>query len=431
LAALMLPASIAETVELVRGREASAVELAERSLAAIEAREPELNAFATVMRESAFRDARRVDAGLDDAGPLAGAPFAVKDAFFTVGAPTRGGSSHWCSPPAAEDAPVVAALRRAGAVLVGKTTMNEFGWGLDPEVGSVANPVLHGRSAGGSSGGSAAAVAARSVAFALGTDGGGSIRMPASFCGLVGLKPSRDLLPRAGMIPGGRTLTEPGPLCTCVADTRAVLRVLAGGAAEVAPTLRPVLRLVDGSLVSCKPLVQGALVRAVGALAPDETVTLELEGAAESWYAIFAAEAAVALRGVLSRMSPDLRRLVDEGAEVGATDYLAALAYANELGRRLDEALAGSDALLAPTVPSTAPADEPEWNDDDFFGDMFWTVPANLTGHPAVTLPIPGAPEPVGLQLIGKRGGDEALLAIAAYVEEQLNAAGSENVHGS
>jgi Asp-tRNA(Asn)/Glu-tRNA(Gln) amidotransferase A subunit family amidase len=284
----------------------------------------------------------------------------------------------------------------------------------------VANPRLRGRSAGGSSGGSAAAVAAGSVAFALGTDGGGSIRIPASFCGVVGLKSSRGLLPRGGSIPGGATLTEPGPLCRSVADARTVLRVLVGGD-EVAEVHRPALRLLEGSVSSCTSAVREVLSGALEEIAPDGTTLLDLDGAAESWYSIFAAEASSALRGELRRMSPDLQRLVEEGAAVASSDYAAARAFADDLTHRLDDALTGCDALLLPTVPSTAPTDEPAWDDDDFFGDMRFTVPANLTGHPAVTVPVPGVSEPAGLQLIGKRGRDDLLLAAAGEVERRLN----------
>lgn len=413
---------IESTVSLVRAREVSAMSLTERALDAAEEIGSELNAFATVMREAALRDARRIDAARGDAGPLAGVPFAVKDVFLTTDAPTRAGSSHWEAPPASEDSPLVASLRQAGAILVGKTTMNQFGWGLDPTVGSVENPVLRGRVSGGSSSGSAAAVAAGIVPFALGTDGGGSIRMPASFCGLAGLKPSRGRLPRGGTAPGGRTLVEAGPLATCMADVRSVLAVMLGAerSGHESPIEAPALGILEGSLEGCSPAVQQAVARAIEVLAPQRTVPLDLSEAPPRWYTVFSAEAAEALIGVVGQVSPDLERLLAEGAHVLKDDYAAALRYADELAAVVDAALAGLDALVAPTAPSTAPADDPEWNDSDFFGDMVWLAPFNLTGHPALTLPIPWAPEPVGLQLIGRRGDDERLLAVAAGVEQLL-----------
>ena len=151
---------------------------------------------------------------------------------------------------------------------------------------------------------------------------------------------------------------------------------------------------------------------------------LNLDDATEAWLATFSTESAAALvpvlGGLLVRMSADLGRLIELGTGTLAVDYLAAQAIRSSLARRLDAALRQCDALLTPTVPSPPPTHEQAWEDDDYFGDMRWTVPANLTGHPAVTLPLPGAAEPAGLQLIGHRGADDALLAVAEQVETEI-----------
>jgi aspartyl-tRNA(Asn)/glutamyl-tRNA(Gln) amidotransferase subunit A len=429
-AALTLPASVAETVDLIRSRAATATELAELSLDAIEQKEAQLNAFTTILRESSLRSARRVDeaitAGLDP-GALAGVPFAVKDGLLTIDAPTTAGSSVYRVGPASPEATAVSRLRQAGAILVGKTNMNEFGWGLDPSVGPVANPRAPGRSAGGSSGGSAAAVAAGSVVFALGTDAGGSVRMPAAFCGVTGLKPTHMEIPYDHAIPSSETLTDVGPIATTASDLRIVFDVLAGGRPSLAPEAPPRLGIVADALTTCKPEVAEPVAEVIEALDRrgwTTDVTLNASDAPEQWLTIFTAETAAAaiptLRDLLPRMSADLRRLVADGQRVLAVDYLNAISFGRDLTARIDRTLNGLDAIVTPTVPSPAPEREPEWEDEDFFGDMRWTVPASLTGHPAITLPAPNAALPAGVQLIGRHGSDDRLLRIAELVQTAL-----------
>jgi len=425
------PGSLAEASTLLRHREISAVELVEHALEVIEDREPELNAYVTIMRAAARRDARAADlllAAGESPGPLVGIPFAVKDAFLTIDAPTTGGSSVFSALPSSADAVAVARLRRAGAVLVGKTNMNELGWGLDSRVGPVANPVVQGSSAGGSSGGSAATVATSAVTFALGTDGGGSVRMPAAFCGVVGVKPTHGAVPSEGMLPGAQSLTDPGPITTTAADARTILRWLTNSSSSTPdPEERPRLGILGSAVPSCKPLVAGPLGSALERLERlgcTIDVELNLAEAADAWLTTFSAESAAALvpalGGLLVRTSADLQRLVGLGLGVRAVDYLAAQAARTDLAHRLDAALENCDAILTPTVPSPPLTAEPAWEDEDFFGDMRWTIPANLTGHPAVTIPLPGAAEPAGLQLIGRRNTDDALLAVAEWVEAQI-----------
>jgi aspartyl-tRNA(Asn)/glutamyl-tRNA(Gln) amidotransferase subunit A len=421
--------TIAETTALVRRRELSAVALVEESLRQIDERQPELNAFITVMRDASIRDARSLDLRLargETVGELAGVPFAVKDNIVTVDAPSSGGSSVYRSPPAAADPPLISLLRRADGILVGKTNMNEFGWGLDERIGPVANPVLPGRSAGGSSGGSAASVAAGVVAFAIGTDGGGSIRMPAAFCGLVGLKPTHLSISQAGLLASSPTLTDAGPITTNIADCVAVAQVLLQRRDTIPAPGNARLGVIDGSLETCKAIVREALESAIDCLHGSARVELDTAEALHAWQRIFFAETTAELLptigNLLPQMSSDLRRLVAEGETVSRDDYGEALAQADELGRRVDDALEHYDALLAPTVPSPPPRDEPAWDDDDFLGDIRWTVLTNLTGHPSVTLPVE-ATEPVGVQLIGRRGADTALLGLAEQLDLKIRAA--------
>jgi aspartyl-tRNA(Asn)/glutamyl-tRNA(Gln) amidotransferase subunit A len=426
--------SIRELGRRLRARDVTAVELTRLAVDEIEEREPELNAFTTVLQEPAIAQARRVDEALargEDPGPLAGIPVAVKDTFLVPGVPTTGGSSLFRDNTAVGEADVVARLRLAGAVLVGKTNMNEFGWGLDPRVGRVNNPLDTRLTAGGSSGGSAAAVASGSLAFAIGTDSGGSVRMPAAFCALVGLKPTHGLVPSGGKLPGCWSLNDSGPIARSVEDIRAVLSCLAATtSAANPPTPRPILGVLSGAVDACRPPVAGAVRRSLNALDDHDwnstDVDLDLGGAHEAWMTTFAAETAQTLAPFLGAraadVSADLRDLLAVGAGITAAEYVEAQAYRSSLTAAFDAALRTVEAVVTPTVPSPPEEDDPDAEAEEYFGDMRWTILSNLTGHPAVTIPIPALPVPAGLQLIGRRGSDDALLVLAQRLEAQLSA---------
>ena len=205
--------------EAVRARRISPVELLDQALATIASKDPEINAFTVVLEEEARATARRLER--DPQGPLAGVPIAIKDHVWMRGAPATNGSLALRDFVPTEDCACVARLREAGAVIVGKTNNPEFCYrGITDNAlyGLTRNPRSLDRTPGGSSGGSGAAVAAGMVPFALGTDGGGSIRIPASFCGIVGLKPSFGLVPKLPGFRGWPTLSVDGPLATTVRD---------------------------------------------------------------------------------------------------------------------------------------------------------------------------------------------------------------------
>ena len=199
--------TITEAGRRLRAREVSAVELAQESLSRIRESQPRLNAFITITDELALSEAHRADEELArgiDRGSLHGVPYAIKDNFLTRGIRTTGGSKLFENYVPDHDSAVGERLREAGAVLVGKTGLHELAYGVtsnNPHFGAVHNPRDPARISGGSSGGSAAAVAANLVPFAIGTDTGGSIRIPAAYCGCVGLKPTFDLVSRAGLMP--------------------------------------------------------------------------------------------------------------------------------------------------------------------------------------------------------------------------------------
>src|SRR5438874_1409619 len=226
--------SVAEVRAVLARREASAVEITEACLAALGARNPRVHAFVTVTADDALAAARAADAALarGDAGPLAGVPIGVKDLLAVRGvARTNGSAAFVGDPPAVADAGAVARLRAAGAVIVGTTHLHELAFGptgVNPALGTPANPWAAGRLPGGSSSGSGAAVAARLVPAALGTDTGGSIRIPASLCGVTGLKPTWGRVTRAGVTPLAWTLDHVGPLTRSVEDAALLLGVLAG-----------------------------------------------------------------------------------------------------------------------------------------------------------------------------------------------------------
>jgi aspartyl-tRNA(Asn)/glutamyl-tRNA(Gln) amidotransferase subunit A len=422
-------AAIAELRDVIRDR-GSALELTERALRRLEEAEPRLNAFITVDERGAPARAREIDAELErgvDRGPLAGIPIAVKDALASNGLPTSGGCSALRDYHAPAVSPLVEELDRAGAVLIGKTNLNEFGWGLDEQIGRVNNPRDSSRTAGGSSGGSAAAVGAGVVPLAIGTDSGGSVRLPAAYCGVVGFTPTHGLLSAAGPF-GGGSLGTAGLLTGSVAD--AALAFSALGHGDVLDRDPGVLRVgvLTGALETRDPEVSAALDRLIGRLADEgaaigDTLIPSLRHWTAPWMATFMAEKRELSDtwfppDVEPVTSHDVAAAIALGAAVPAWAYVRAQRFREMLRAEVDAALVGFDVLLSPTVDHLAPADEPEWGDPDYFGGMRWTAPFNLTGHPAVAIPLEDANRlPASVQLIGRRGSDLGLLAIGTEIE--------------
>src|ERR1043166_8501827 len=226
--------TIAGAADLLRRKQISPVELTHACLDRIEQLNPSINAFITVMHDSALAEARAAEAEIhqgDWRGPLHGIPIALKDLIDTAGVKTTCGSALFAERVPAEDAEIVQRLKRAGAVIVGKQNLQEFAWGgtsASSHYGPVHNPWDVERIAGGSSGGSAAAVAAGMCFAAIGTDTGGSIREPAAFCGIVGLKPTYGRVSTRGVFPLSCSLDHVGPICRSVADTALMLEAIAG-----------------------------------------------------------------------------------------------------------------------------------------------------------------------------------------------------------
>jgi len=422
----------------------------EASLQAIDRSNVWTNAFIRVDSDGARAAARLADAERSrgvDRGPLHGVPLSVKDIIDMAGQPTTAASRVLQDRLPSEDAPVVARLRAAGAIILGKTNLHEFALGTTSDesaFGAVKHPRDAARSAGGSSGGSAAAVATGMGLASIGTDTGGSIRIPAAACGIVGLKPSFGEVPTTGVVPLSFSLDHVGPLTRTVQDAAWLWAILA--AKSIEPLLVPepaTLRLcrLDGyfSLLSdeVRTAFEGALsdlsVRRIAIteerLAGAETITqlyinLALPEAA-LWHGRF-------LDTRAADYTPTVRARLEVGRSISAIDYLKAREARVTFRRAVDSSLAGCDALVLPTLPIVAPIlGSAEAVLDGGRGTSLpirsamlrQTQLFNLTGHPAISIPLRTPGLPVGLQLVGPRDNTPRLLAVAAAVERVVSPA--------
>ena len=372
-------------------------------------------------------------------GPLASEPVGVKDIIAVAGVTARCGSPVYDPAPAAQDAELVRRLRAAGAEVFATTQCLEYAAGFaHPEVGDTRNPRDPSRTSGGSSGGSAALVAAGVCDLALGTDTGGSVRIPAAYCGVVGLKPSYGLLPVAGVFPLSPRCDHAGTLTATVAGAADLLAALAGPGpfAPSVPSDHPApdgpatftVGVLDAQLAdpSVTPPVRNAVRSALAALGAAgwriEELTAPWLGQLASWddvlTVIVAREAhLVHQHRDTSRYAEGTRALLAFGASVSDSQYAAALGRRAELTAAIEASLAGVDVLAGPTVGYQAPEHDPPFGAGDDNGESRFTGPYNLSGHPAVSLPVPAAGLPAGLQLAGRRGADAALLRVAAAAE--------------
>jgi len=434
---------------LARG-ELRALDLTETCLAAVDRRNGELRAFTTVMADQAREAARQLDREIRTGrcrGPLHGIPVSLKDLIDVRGVPTSAASRVRLGHLAAADAPVVERLRQAGAVLIGKTNLHEFAYGTtseDSAFGAVRNPHDSSRSAGGSSGGSAAAIVAGMCLGSVGTDTGGSIRIPSAACGVVGLKPSFGEIPVQGVVPLSQSLDHLGPLAQCVADARILYDALRGvtpaGRSEEQPrTLRgrrlAVLRHYFLDLLGDE--VRTGFEAALERLRAEGTSLLErsiphAELIAPVYLLVQLPESSAYHAAVLDRRPGDYRPAVrlrlEMGRQVLAEDYLRAQQGREVLRREVDQALDGVEGLLLPALAIPAP---PLGATTVAIGGAAVPVRAlmlrltqlfNLTGHPAISLPggRTGTGLPWGLQIAGRMGPAYPLLDLARDCEASL-----------
>ncbi len=446
-------ASIVDIAGAVRSGELTAVETTRAALDAAELSQPDLNAFTTIDREGALASAARVDEKVSrgqSPGPLAGVPIALKDLIDQAGIATTNGAVFETT-PASESATVVQRLEEAGAIIIGRTGLHEFAFGFTSEnqhFGPVHNPWDLSLSPGGSSGGSASAVAAGVVPAAIGTDTGGSIRVPAALCGVVGLKVTHGRVPLTGTTPLAPSLDTVGPLARSVSDATAIYLAIAGddaadpwsapvrverpGAPRDPSTLfvgvprqwmeHPVDRVTRDAF-------RGALDRLASLGATVETVDdpiLEITEASAN------AAAAEVYRVHMERWESDPDRYgSDVGARlrraqtIGLETAVDAMAWDAGVRHALDRIFGRIDVLAMPTVGSTRKVigeDDMDIDGERIFHRSViaqYTWPVNRAGNPALALPIEGdGTPPASLQLIGPRWGESSLLAIGLGLEE-------------
>ena len=445
---------LADLARRVAARELAAREMVEEAFRRVERLDPALHAV-VALREEALEDARAFDDAIAagaEAGSLAGLPVLVKDVTDVAEMRTTFGSRWFADAPvAAADGLVPARLRAAGAIIVGKTNTPEFAteaYTSNLVFGTTGNPWRHDAAPGGSSGGSAAALAAGMVPIATAADGGGSVRIPAAWCGIVGLKPTNGVIGR-DRVPDWIDFSTDGPMATSVADARLLLDVMAGSVAgdpTALPgppprTVPPVARLIAierwavwGAL---PPEVSGMFERALERLQQVLGVASQRVDAGhlfgednldEDWFAIAGAEHAHRLgrerieeRG--DELHPATRGFLQDGLKVSFEDYLAARRRRFGYVRALDELL-GDDALICSPVMaiSSCPADGvmPGADVPGLSGDVYGTQAQNMTGHPAVSVPAGLSADgvPFGLQITGPRFRDHLVLDVAAAWEQ-------------
>ena len=366
-------------------------------------------------------------------GALAGRPVAVKDIIAVEGLPTRCGSPASDPAAASADALLVARLRDAGAEVFATSQCLEFAAGFaHPQIGDTRNPRDPSRTSGGSSGGSAALVAAGVCDLAIGTDTGGSIRIPAAYCGLVGLKPTFGLVPVNGVFALSPSCDHAGTLTATAAGAAALLAVIAalppdGGEAGPGRTVGVLgAQLADPSVTpEVRDAVQAALAALAGAGWQLREITApwltDLPRFEQALGVIVASEAArVHSERDTSGYAEGTRALLEFGSRVTPAQYAAAERDRAELGAAVEASLAGVDVLAGPTVGYCAPEEDPPFGVGHDSAEGRFTGPYNLTGHPAVSVPVPAGGLPVGLQLAARRGSDLALLAVAGAAERVL-----------
>ncbi|MEV5594063.1 amidase [Streptomyces sp. NPDC052496] len=448
---------LTEAARLIADRALSPVELTTSVLDRIAAVDPKAGAYVTVTGEAALHSAaeaeREIAAG-HHRGPLHGIPVALKDLIDVAGVPTTASSRVRADHTPDADAAVTERLRAAGAVLIGKTHTHEFAYGLTtPQTRNAWSPE---HVAGGSSGGSAAAVAAGTATFALGTDTGGSIRVPAALNHVVGLKPTYGLVSRYGVTSLSWSLDHVGPLTRTVGDAALVLQALAGHDPRDPASLdhpredytralgAPITGLRIGVPVNyyfdhVQPQVAAGVraavdaLTALGAVAVPVHVPMTEYVQAVQWGHMVPEATAYhqdSLRTVPDLYSDDVRTLLEAGEFVPATDYIRAQRTRTLMHQAWLDLFQGTgghlDAIAAPTVPATAARSDQQtftWSDGttEAVSDAYvrLSAPANLTGFPALSLPVGFDDQglPIGMQLIGRPLGESTLLQLGHAYE--------------
>lgn len=444
-----------EVAALVREWAVSPTELVEAAIARTRAHDPQINAYVTPMFDAALAEARAAEGEIAAGryrGPLHGIPVALKDNYWTRGVPTAAGAKALADFVPAEDGAVVSRLRAAGAIITGKTNMHELAIGgstTNPHYGPTHNPWALDRIPGGSSGGSAAAVAAGLCYAATGTDTAGSIREPAAYCGLVGIKPTYGRVSIRGIVPLSWSLDHAGPLARTVRDVALVLNAIAGDDPRdltTAPVPVPdyTVALDDGVrglrlgvpreyfFEALDPAVAAAVEAAIGVLRDLGASVEEVAWPSAAWaltlFPFISRPEAASFQERLLRAHADeygdVRPQVELGELVLATDYLRAQRLRTIMREELAALLARVDALVLPTTRTVAhPIGQPFTQVAGRTVNPFelwvgFTMPFDLTGTPALSVPCGLADGlPIGLQVAGRAWDEATILRIAAAYE--------------
>ena len=441
--------SITTLVAKLRSGQGSSLDLVNSCLDAIEKQDDVLNAFITVFADDARRQARNADAAISDGhdiGPLHGIPISVKDMIDVRGTRTTAASHVRADHRASTDAALVTRLRQAGAIVIGKCNLHEFAFGTtgyESAFGFTRNPHSKQRIPGGSSSGSAVSVATNMAIASIGTDTGGSIRIPASACGVVGLKPTHGEVSLSGVVPLAPTLDHAGPLTSTVADAQLLFELLRQTPDEAPKKCQKTLDQthfsvprkyffdkMDKDIASIFEHTVHTL-EACGSVITDVEIPHAIEIPAVYLHTQLP-EAALSHQLTLKTRpelySPSVRARLELGRYVLAEDYLLAQHGREVLRREVDNALVKSEALILPTLPIVPPM----LGDDSLTVDgetdsvraltLRLTQLFDLTGHPAISLPcgrIDGIP--IGIQLVGRHHATNELLTLAKQVESMIN----------
>jgi len=449
--------TITELAPQIRQGKLSPVELTRQTLARIEKLQPVLNAYITVTAELALEQARRAEQEIragDYRGPLHGIPYAAKDLFYTRGIRTTVGSKILADFVPDYDATLIEKLTTAGAILVGKAGLHELAFGItsnNPHFGAIRNPWDTERIPGGSSGGSAAALAADQCSFSLGSDTGGSIRIPASFCGLVGLKPTFGRVSRHGVFPLGHTLDHAGPFGWTVEDAALVYEAMAGyDARDTSSVSRPVAlplfapeARLDGKKVgvprnfyfeNLDPEIENAVENAVVALENLGAAIIDVEVPdieefnTVAQLILLAEAASVHHRRIDERpadFGEDVRALLQTGRFILATDYLDAQRRRREFNDAFNHLLEDVDVIVTPTIPITAAKIGQKTVSlggqevDVRLATTRFMRALNMAGLPLLSVPcgFDSRGMPIGLQIIGGLFDEAGILEIGHAFE--------------
>jgi aspartyl-tRNA(Asn)/glutamyl-tRNA(Gln) amidotransferase subunit A len=434
--------SIAEASELIRRGEVSPVELTRECLERIAGLNRTLNAFITVTADSALAEAQRAETeirGGNWRGPLHGIPIGLKDLIDTAGVLTTAGSTIFNHRVPSEDAEVVKKLRASGAVIIGKQNLHEFAYGgssLISHFGFVRNPVNPEFVAGGSSGGSAAAVASGMCYASIGTDTAGSIREPAALCGVIGLKPTYDLVSTRGIVPLSQSLDHAGPITRTVEDAAIVLEAIAEGPGDYRPNLSTG---VQGLRVGVPRRfffddldaeIASAVEHAIADLTRLGAEVREIELAVNTNRTLQAYESYQFHREMVAKSpelyQPETLRRIKSGEKISDQQYRTAVKELNTTRQEIRDVFREVDVFVTPTTPIPAP------RISEFMSDLAAlrpaeivllrnTRPINVWGLPAISVPCgyTSSGLPMGFQVVGQRQGDASVLQVAYAYEQQ------------